>query len=60
MINIINFPGFLSLLTLVFVTGKVFGFLAWGWFWIFSPLWVPAGFLILALIVILLLIEFRS
>lgn len=30
--------GFLSLLTLVFVTGKVFGALTWSWWLVFSPL----------------------
>lgn len=30
--------GFLSLLTLVFVAGKVFGALTWSWWLVFSPL----------------------
>ena len=33
---------FLELLTLIFVIGKVFGFLDdWSWWAVFSPLWAP-------------------
>jgi hypothetical protein len=47
---------FLPCLTIIFVIGKVFHFIDWNWFWIFSPLLLPiVGFLValfLALVVV--------
>ena len=37
-------PGFLGLLTIVFVVLKAFGKLDWSWLWVFSPLWIPVAF----------------
>jgi len=31
-------PGFLSILTLIFITLKLTGVIAWSWFWVLSPL----------------------
>jgi len=36
---------FLALLTLIFITLKLMGFIAWSWFWVLSPL-IPAFILI--------------
>lgn len=33
--------GFGSLLTLIFITLKLTGFIAWSWLWVLSPLWIP-------------------
>lgn len=33
--------GFLGLLTLVFVCLKLTGQIAWSWWWVFSPFWIP-------------------
>lgn len=33
--------GFLGLLALVFVTLKLTGYIAWSWWWVLAPLWVP-------------------
>lgn len=33
--------GFLGALALLFVAGKIFGFLDWSWWWVFSPIWIP-------------------
>lgn len=44
-------PGFLSLLTLVFVAAKLFGHIAWSWLWVFSPLWIPLAALLIVAIV---------
>jgi|DEB0MinimDraft_3_1074331.scaffolds.fasta_scaffold01929_9 hypothetical protein len=32
---------FLTLLTLVFAVGKIFGYLDWSWVWVASPIWIP-------------------
>jgi len=45
-------PNFLGLLTIVFITLKLTGYIAWSWWWVLSPLWI--GFV--AAITILLII----
>ena len=40
----INFAGlFLPLLTLLFVGLKLTGHIAWSWWWVTAPLWLPAA-----------------
>lgn len=43
--------GFLPLLTVLFVGLKLTGYIAWSWWWVLAPLWIP-----LALVLVLLLI----
>ena len=33
--------GFIGLLTIVFITLKLTGYIAWSWLWVLSPLWIP-------------------
>jgi hypothetical protein len=33
-------PNFLGLLTIVFITLKLTGYIAWSWWWVLSPLWI--------------------
>ena len=51
-----SFP-FLSILTLIFITLKLTGYIAWSWWWVLSPLWIPfaivIGIGIIALIVVM-------
>ena len=51
----LEFGSFCTLLTLIFVAAKLFKAIDWSWWWVFSPLWIPAaliiGFLIIMLIV---------
>lgn len=35
-----GFP-FLSILTLVFITLKLTGYIHWSWFWVLSPILIP-------------------
>jgi hypothetical protein len=49
-------PNFLGLLTIVFITLKLTGYIAWSWWWVLSPLWLGfvvaiTIFLIIAIIV---------
>lgn len=39
--------GFLSILTLIFVTLKLTGTIAWSWWWVLAPTWVPLALIIL-------------
>lgn len=34
--------GFCALLTLIFITLKLTGYIAWSWIWVIAPLWIPA------------------
>lgn len=44
--------GFCGLLTIVFITLKLTGYINWSWLWVFSPLWVP----VVALVVVVALV----
>lgn len=49
-----NGVGFVGLLTLLFITLKLTGYVTWSWLWVLSPLWIDplvgitAGLLIFA------------
>lgn len=32
--------GFTGLLTIVFITLKLTGFISWSWWWVLSPIWI--------------------
>lgn len=34
--------GFVGLLTIVFITLKLTGYIAWSWLWVLSPVWIMA------------------
>jgi len=38
-----------TLLTTLFVGLKLTGYIAWSWWWVLSPVWLPAAVLILCL-----------
>jgi len=33
--------GFCGLLTIVFITLKLTGFIDWSWLWVLAPIWIP-------------------
>lgn len=35
--------GFVGLLTIVFITLKLTGYIAWSWWWVLSPIWISLG-----------------
>lgn len=43
--------GFLTLLSVVFITLKLCGVINWSWIWVLSPIWIP---LIIALVIYLI------
>lgn len=53
--------GFAGLLTLIFITLKLTGVIAWSWWWVLSPLWLSLAsgitVLILAAIIIIALLD---
>lgn len=44
--------GFFGLLAIVFITLKLTGYIAWSWWWVLAPLWMPlaVGLAILAIV----------
>lgn len=42
--------GFLGLLTILFIGLKLTGYIAWSWWWILSPVWIPTLLVIVILI----------
>ena len=47
--------GFNGLLTIVFIVLKLLGKIDWSWWWVFSPLWISASFVILLVFILLLI-----
>lgn len=44
--------GFCGLLTVLFVGLKLTGFIAWSWWWVLAPLWIPWALLLAVLAVV--------
>ena len=44
--------GFVGLLTIVFITLKLTGYISWSWFWVLSPLLISASIVIFVLLII--------
>jgi len=48
--------GFVGLLTVLFIGLKLTNYIAWSWWWVLSPLWIPlAVFATIGLIAILVI-----
>lgn len=45
-----NGIGFFGLLAIVFITLKLTGYIAWSWWWVLAPLWIPICFVIVFMI----------
>lgn len=45
----------LGILTIVFITLKLTGFITWSWLWVFSPLWFPPVIVLLMISVVFIL-----
>lgn len=50
--------GFCEVLTLIFIVLKMFGTIAWSWWWVLAPLWIPFGIILVLIVVIVLLSAF--
>jgi hypothetical protein len=42
--------GFAGLLTIVFITLKLTGYIDWSWWWVLAPIWIP---IVITLLIIL-------
>lgn len=52
--------GFVGLLTIVFITLKLTGIIAWSWWWVLSPLWISAIVVLALLGAIILFLLLRK
>ena len=41
--------GVAEILTLIFITLKLTGFIKWSWFWVLSPIWIAVGLIIVVI-----------
>lgn len=44
---------FTGILTIVFIILKLTGVLAWSWWWVFSPIWIPVAFIVVLYIIVI-------
>jgi fatty acid desaturase len=47
-----NGIGFFGLLAIVFIVLKLTGYIAWSWWWVLAPLWIPFAIVITVLILV--------
>lgn len=44
--------GFSGLLAILFIALKLTGVIAWSWWWVLAPIWIPFVIVVLVLIVV--------
>ena len=49
-------PGFLSLLTILFIGLKLTGYISWSWWWVLSPIFVGVAFWVVFLVIALVVV----
>ena len=49
--------GFCGLLTIVFVTLKLIGYIHWSWVWVLAPLWISGALIAVIGLIILVIIS---
>lgn len=50
-----SFP---TLLTIAFIVLKLCNVIAWSWWWVFSPLWIPLAIVMLGLLFLFIMYVF--
>lgn len=50
----VEFPGFITIITALFVWAKLTKLIDWSWWWVFSPLWIAAAIALAVFIVIII------
>lgn len=48
--------GFIGLLTIVFITLKLLGYIEWSWIWVLSPMWGSCLFTLLIIGVVFIIV----
>lgn len=52
--------GFFGLLAIVFITLKLCGVIAWSWWWVLAPLWIPAVVILLLLVILIVIMASKG
>ncbi len=52
--------GFFGLLTIVFIVLKLTEVIAWSWWWVLSPLWIPISVVVVIATVFVLVFKGRT
>ncbi|MCH7604967.1 hypothetical protein IID24_03195 [Patescibacteria group bacterium] len=47
--------GLAGILLIIFITLKLVGVIAWSWWWVLSPIWLPAAIFVAFLLVMAIL-----
>lgn len=47
----ISFP-FMSILCLIFITLKLTGYIAWSWWWVLAPIWIPISIILVVFVIV--------
>lgn len=45
--------GFLGLLTILFIALKLLNVIAWSWWWVLAPIWIPIALVIVVCVIII-------
>ena len=53
-VNVQISPGFLGLLAILFIGLKLTGYIAWSWWWVLAPIWIPASFAFAIILMVLI------
>lgn len=46
--------GFFGVLALIFVTLKLLGVIAWSWWWVLAPIWIPSAIAIVIILAVVI------
>lgn len=47
--------GFFGLLTLLFIGLKLCGVIAWSWWWVLAPTWIPVALVLVICLIVLMM-----
>lgn len=53
-VNVQVGPGFLGLLTILFIGLKLTGYITWSWLWVLAPIWIPMAFALTIMLIVLI------
>lgn len=52
--------GFCGILAIVFIVLKLTGNIAWSWWWVLSPLWIPPAIVLAIVLFIIVFLPWRN